>query len=711
MSAVRRSMDGVRPKERQKNDTKGLIEELNSVVGDRPQRIGLHRTSWVNSGDTRPHTTSSKLFRSPTTRAILSLIPWLIGAGLVVSGLLYVSKQGAEIKARIISNAGAAVKNLFDARDNLLLFDFENAQKDLTSARDSFEKAEKSLKPLTPGMIRLFSHLPTLGSLGAGRDLLDAGLLISDAGMAFSDAITIVEKAGILARATSTKELVNEQIFKPLDEAIKRAEQDILDAESIMGGISSDDVSEAYRVQLNYVREQLPEFQALITSARDGLTFLKSALGSDRPRQYLILFANSSELRPAGGFPGSYGLLTVEGGHIKDFQTDDIYNPDGQIKEKIIPPRELQHITKTWGRRDAGWWADFPTSAKKVAELYQRGGGTSIDGVFSIDPEFLSAILKVTGPITLNDYKLTLNSNNVVAELQREIEYAKNNTTGQPKKVIMDLAPIMLEKISQLSEEKLPILAKELMSALKSRSVMMFFSDTKLEKYALSQQFSGSVKETDGDYLNVNIANVKGSKSDAVTDTTMKVESWLEDGNMIHRLTLTRRHDGGFSPYAFYNQTNQSWIRVLVPEGSTLRGISGNADPVLKSLIEGTKTGMQEDADLAKLEETYSTDREKSVTTLKESGKTGFGFWMIIPAGATKSVQLEYAVPAKYVSSNYHLIIQRQSGLRVSNLEFTLQKRFGSNIRSSVPSMTDWPDSWRLTSDFNEDLDLKVTME
>jgi len=711
MSAVRRSMDGVRPKERQKNDTKELIEELNSVVGDRPQRTGLHKTSWVNSGNTRPHSTPVKSFRPTTTRALLSLVPWLLGAGLVVSGLLYVSKQGAEMKARIVSNAGAAMSRLLNARDSLKTFDLGGAQENLTSAQDSFEKAQKSLGILTPGMIGLFAHIPGLGALSVGNDLLKAGILASDAGVAVSDAITIIEKAGILARSNSTEKLVNEQIFKPLDETIKRAERDILEAESIMGGISSDDVPDAYRVQLDYVREQLPEFQALITSARDGLSFLQSALGSDHPRQYLILFANSSELRPAGGFPGGYGLLTVEGGHIKDFKADDVYNPDGQIKDLIIPPRELQHITKTWGMRDAGWWADFPTSAKKVAELYQRGGGTSIDGVFSIDPEFLSAILKITGSITLNDYKLTLNSNNVVAELQREIEYGKNNATGQPKKVIMDLAPIVLQKISQLSEEKLPILARELISALKSRSVMMFFSDTNLEKYALSQQFSGSVRETDGDYLNVNIANVKGSKSDAVTDTTMKVESWLEDGNMIHRLTLTRRHDGGFSPYAFYNQTNQSWVRVLVPEGSTLRGISGNASPVLKSLIEGTKTGMQEDADLVKLEETYSVDRGKSVTTLKESGKTGFGFWMTIPAGSTRSVQLEYAVPAKYVSSNYHLIIQRQPGLRVSNLELTLQKGSASNIRSSIPPMTDWPDSWRLTSDFKEDLDLKVTME
>ena len=43
---------------------------------------------------------------------------------------------------------------------------------------------------------------------------------------------------------------------------------------------------------------------------------LDEMLGFDRPRNYLVLFLNNTELRPGGGFIGSYALGTVSSGHL-----------------------------------------------------------------------------------------------------------------------------------------------------------------------------------------------------------------------------------------------------------------------------------------------------------------------------------------------------------------------------------------------------------
>ncbi|HMB17559.1 MAG TPA: DUF4012 domain-containing protein, partial [Candidatus Paceibacterota bacterium] len=46
---------------------------------------------------------------------------------------------------------------------------------------------------------------------------------------------------------------------------------------------------------------------------------------SKKPQHILLMFQNSSELRPAGGFLGSYGDLIIQNGQMKDLIVEDIY--------------------------------------------------------------------------------------------------------------------------------------------------------------------------------------------------------------------------------------------------------------------------------------------------------------------------------------------------------------------------------------------------
>src|SRR3989344_28805 len=97
-------------------------------------------------------------------------------------------------------------------------------------------------------------------------------------------------------------------------------------------------------------------------------------------KKYLILFQNPSELRPTGGFPGTYGVVTFKDGKLQDLKVDDVYNLDGQLQELIVPPIQLQHITPNWGMRDANWFIDFPTSARKITAFYKKESGYEVDG-------------------------------------------------------------------------------------------------------------------------------------------------------------------------------------------------------------------------------------------------------------------------------------------------------------------------------------------
>ncbi len=686
-----------------------ILKELQDAVTPVPARLAA----------TVPHPldTLPKPVHSPTLSVVLqdakrarqpwTLVPWFLGAGAVIAGLLFVSQYGMKVKGRVVEQGSAAIGSLLSAKSDLESFDFESAKQNLTRSADQFDNARQQLDMFGSTLVNGISRIPGFSSLRVARDVLTAGHLLSDAGLALSEAVEVATHTGGLLDTKATDRVSLGSVFLPLQNAIGRAQDDIIKSAALLDGVDAAALPEEYRAQFLDLQGRLPALRSLVDSAVAAATFAGRMTGTDHPRRYLMLFANSSELRPTGGFPGSYGLITFENGRVKDFRADDIYNPDGQIKNFIVPPQQLQHITPGWGMRDAAWWIDFPTSARKVMEFWQHDGGAAVDGVITIKPDVLKGILKITGPISLPQYDLVLSADNVLDTLQLEVESKK---TAQPKQIIVDLAPLILERLSSAPATQWVALLELFKQSLDQRDALLYFDDKQLQDYVLAQGFGGVVRATDGDYLMVDISNIKGAKADAVTDTSVKLESWYEAGTFVHRLTLTRRHNGGNTAYGFYNKPNNAWVRVLVPKGAMLRDIKGNDTPTYKPLMNYQTTESKRDSDLDALEATYQTAAHGALT-YEESGKSGFGFWMTVEPGSTGVVQLEYSVPARTVSEQYSLLVQRQPGLDLSDFEFTIQKGAGIAISASQPALTTWPDSWRLHTDLKHDLELRASLK
>ena len=190
--------------------------------------------------------------------------------------------------------------------------------------------------------------------------------------------------------------------------------------------------------------------------ATDFLGSLISLLKESGDQRLLLIFQNPSEIRPAGGFVGSYGELILNQGNLKDIKIGDIYNADRQLEAKLIPPKELQGLTTNWGARDANWFFDFPTSAKKVisfleqSKLYSKEQ-TAFRGAIAINTEVLKTLLEIAGPVELPEYGLVINDKNFLQEIQYEVEAGRDKKPGQnPKKILSVLAPIIFEKLNNL---------------------------------------------------------------------------------------------------------------------------------------------------------------------------------------------------------------------------------------------------------------------
>ncbi len=67
------------------------------------------------------------------------------------------------------------------------------------------------------------------------------------------------------------------------------------------------------------VKKELTSLSSTLNSMEEILPYFDTIFAKDSQKTYLLLFANNMELRPGGGFIGSFGLLTVKNNSISKF--------------------------------------------------------------------------------------------------------------------------------------------------------------------------------------------------------------------------------------------------------------------------------------------------------------------------------------------------------------------------------------------------------
>lgn len=600
---------------------------------------------------------------------------WLLiiaAGGFGAFGLVQKSTIG--VKNNVTQNGSNAVANLESAKEKLQDLNFSEAADGFALAYDDFNRASGKLNQLGASFISVFGSLPGLGKVKAANNLIEAGQNISKAGENLSLAFATIYKTnlfsfikpGATADAGSLAKIIKE--FKDVlvfaDNNIKRADRLLADIDP---ALIPPDKSELF----SKFKERVPEFQQYIGEAINYSDFLYDFVGGAGKRTYLLLLQNNSELRPTGGFPGSYALINFEGGNLKKIYVDDVYQLDAGFNGNIVPPVQMQHITPNWGLRDANWWADFPTSARKIEEFYGLDtGGGQVDGVLTMTPDVIGKILDVIGAIDMPEYGLKLDSRNFLDQIQDEVEYKADR--AKPKKILSDLQPKFFAKLAQQDKNHWLEIFKILLGAAKEKHILTYFNNSNLESIAVKNGFAGEMKQSEQDYLQVVYVNVKGSKTDFVTDSHVSLKVAPADSGLEHQLTISRVHNGGDSQYGFYNRDNSAYIKVFAPAGAVLTGVQGQSITNYKPLIQYGDFGFKKDPDLERLEAGVAHPYA-GVDVFQESGKTVFGFWLVVKPHDKKTVSLSYTVPAGSAADGYHLYWQKQSGTDHDQISFSFK--------------------------------------
>lgn len=595
-----------------------------------------------------------------------------------------------ETKDSVLGNAQMAYEFATSASDSLTDKDFSMAEYKFAAASERFFASKQEIDSLANGVDSVLALIPGGTQVNAAENLLEAGGHLSIAGGYIANALEPFSEADDIFQALKDQkdEQIRETEFdqsqKSLTEALSHAKVnlekalvEIEDAEAALEKVNTDKLPDDIKDKVQFLKDQMPQLTTTFRYFMSYADMILIILGHDSLKRYLVLFQNNSEIRPTGGFIGTYAKIDLNEGKITRMIVEGPYSIDGQLKDKIHAPEALRLINNRFFMRDANWFADFPTSAEKASELYEKSGGPTVDGVISLNAEVLVDLLKLVGPVDMPEYEVTITHENFFEETQREVEISYDKELNRPKKFVSDLIPRVLEKMLELEQAQWIDGLRLFASMMEGKDMMIYFKNPEIQQEIIDMGWSGEVKETEKDYLNIVHANIGGGKTDRVIKQKAKVETEIQsDGSVVNTVTLTRTHNG--DPNDFWTRVkNVTYTRFYVPEGSELIEAKGFDSELYEVLVE-EDSDAYEDQTLAATEGNSVIDPVSKTRSYTETGKAVFGNFIGVEAGMTKVVQVKYRIPTKVALSptnpvsHYSMLFQKQSGAKPMDIEYVI---------------------------------------
>lgn len=367
-----------------------------------------------------------------------------------------------------------------------------------------------------------------------------------------------------------------------------------------------------------------------------------------RDGKYLILFQNNAEIRSSGGFIGSFAVAEVQNFEIKNLSFNtNILALDRQFSNENFVEAPAKPLTKflkgqSWTLRDSNYDASFPEASQDILSFYQKETGQKADGIIALNAKVVIDVLKLTGPIHLAKYNVTVSADNFYDVAQYQVEKAyfdnpENWVINEPKTFLKDLYPEIIKKAMHNKIALVKLLKKELVQ----KEIIFYFSDLTKEQTAVKENWAAKIPTNqelkdlfemtnNPDYLYINSNSYSGDKSSIKIKETVdyRVEK-NEQGNLKASLKITRIHTG---TYDWPDGPNDTWIRIFVPEGSLLLGAKVNEQDIFRQITVGT-----------------------------EAEKTFFGYQDYINPGQASILEFSYLLPIK--AGEYHIVVQKQPGV------------------------------------------------
>ena len=367
-------------------------------------------------------------------------------------------------------------------------------------------------------------------------------------------------------------------------------------------------------------------------------------LGADGQRRYLMLFTTPVEARGIAGFIGNYAEITVDDGAIEvtDFgrrseldaaaaanraactgcsqEVLDRFGPFGLAlgPDGIAASSVWTEVTRP---------ANFPYTGEIAQSLYPQSGGRPIDGVISIDPYVIQALMKYTGPITIDELGVTLTADNAADFILRQ-QYVLAGDEGNDDRIdgLETLGRAAIDGLLAGAMPEPSELAND-MGPLVEEHRLLFWTDDPDEQAFLDEVgLLGAMPPlVDDTGFSVFVSNGGASKIDVFLDRTTTTE-------------IVTAPDGSRQLVADVTLTNNA------PASGLPRYMIGNVFdlPLGTSRLVVTFYGPQS---LQAFSTDATADGEVEFNRSTEAGWTAYIASVDLPPGGSVSYHLEFDLP------------------------------------------------------------------
>lgn len=553
--------------------------------------------------------------------------------------------------------------------------DFEEARRHLESAEESFRSARGELEPWQP-VLELIG-----GDAAAVLPMADIGLHGALAGQELYDSLEPLlswrqklSEAARPAGQNGLREVLT--LLRQAQPGLREAREHLATAISAYKRIDRASLSTDIAQMLAQVDEhaaRLYELDEAIGVLIDSPDLLASLIGSGAQKSYLVLAQNNDELRPAGGFIGTYGMLVVRDGEVvaKEFDSaqSPLLNPPSEPCPSTNPSWWVQLKNPVWACWDAHWTGDYPTLARHAKWFYDHGGNqyAPVDGVVALDLTAVELLLNALGPVSVPGYEEVVTGSN----LRSVAYYYRGTGGGSPhKKFVGSVFKAVIERnLAQLTPERVTALLGAMREAVAGKHLLLYFTDPNLQGYAARLGADGAIRPASGDYLYVVDTSMQGKVYNSISRQLEYYGRINLDGSVLGEATVTWTfpQEAATSDPAIVDLAENSgmmpWLRTMsriyVPEASKW----------------------------------FSTDASAGLAYptyfATEGGKLLIGRQVDVRVGETRQLRYKYQVPVAVRSegeqSVYQLLVQKQPGTKDTPLRVRLALPRGGQLLSTAP--------------------------
>lgn len=587
----------------------------------------------------------------------------------------------------------------------------ELVKNDFSGASASFASAKAAIDGLDFLFKSVASLMPGVGEkLSFGKGLLVFGKSFSDAADILQGALNYFDKDAALTEK-----------IKYLNEKINEAMPHLLVADKILETLDAN--ATILPMNIGPIKDAVHDSVKALLVFQDFSGTLLDVLGDKQFKRYLFVFQNNNEIRPTGGFIGSFAVVDVDKGQIKkiDIPGGGSYDIKGQLKELVISPEPFHLINSAWQFQDSNWFPDFPEAAKKMMWFYEKSGGPSVDGVVAVDASLMEEMLKIIGPIDMPEYGRVMSADNFIDETQKIAELEYDKTLNKPKQIIADMAPKVLERISKVGAKDLAVFSETIHKAILDKDILVYIKNDDMESALDSFGLSGRLKDISGmtDYLMLVDTNIAGQKTDGkIFQAIVHNSEIASDGSIVDTVTITRRHTG-VKGELFSGVRNVNYLRLYAPQGSELLEATGFTAPP-GELFKPVGEGYARDLDLERVQGAVYVDPKSGTRINNEFGRTVFGNWIMVDPGREAAVTFKYKLAKKLEAplgggtagealglannfSTYTMLVEKQPGAKNTTFKSYVKLSGKKTVARAGDVVALQNDGWQYEANLDSD--------